>query len=227
MTLTLTQLPLMPWSKDVNADLADVDMMHRRVMSLLPAVASRTSRHDLDTLFRTHNTADGNVNLLIQSNHPLNLARLPQGYAEAARAKPLDVLFNNLKNGSIIKCNVVANPSYSSNIGEFAYIERSQRRGLTGENAHNDWWARKANTAGLTLHENTTIMQSVPAFKGERITTTPNGEPNHTDHIFHKAIYITSHATVYNADALRNAIRRGIGAGKSHGLGLLMVATQH
>jgi len=75
----LSRLILEPRSREVQRDLADIQKLHRRVMSGFPDHDSETARRAFGVLFRIESGPQG-VTLLVQSKCEPQWGKLPGGY---------------------------------------------------------------------------------------------------------------------------------------------------
>lgn len=209
MTLWLTRITPDPSSAQARADFAGAGAIHRRLMSLLPPEELGGSpRQAAGLLFRMEETRRGS-SILVQSARELDPSRLPDGYGSMER-RELSPLLDALVAGHPVRYRIVANPTKR--------IGRSELRGvkektipLRGSEAE-DWWRRRAHEHGL--EPRSLLSQDRPdatdGSRGRRIR--------------HAAVLFQGVGTVVDTEALRAAVERGIGRGKSHGCGLLSLA---
>ena len=221
MTLTLTKIVLSPRSRTVNLDLGDADAMHRRLMSLLPDSPSSTPRADAHLLYRVEETSYG-VHLLVQSAHDLDLAALPLGYALTTRTLHMDALLERLAEGTATRYSVVVNPTIAR-MDVTSGKSRGLRRALTDEADISAWWLRRSAQAGLGIDRSAVQYDTLTPVTGKRTAKSGEASPGATDSVHHHAVRIEGRATISAVTALRSALVNGIGAGKSYGLGLLLV----
>ncbi|WP_433501814.1 type I-E CRISPR-associated protein Cas6/Cse3/CasE (plasmid) [Sphaerimonospora sp. CA-214678] len=190
--------------RDVTRDLADPDQLHKRLMSLVPDDLGTDPRSRAGVLFRVEDTRTG-VQILVQTRMKPLLARLPDGYAEAA-VKELDGLLEQLQVGSLVRYRIAANPS--KRLGKNAGPDVGKIQALRGAAAE-QWWAQRAADNGMTVL--TVSAQS------QRDIRTKGG-------IRHAVVRFDGIATVTDADLARQSLLEGIGRGKSYGCGLLSLA---
>lgn len=221
MTLTLGKISLSPRSRTVNLDLGDADAMHRRVMSLLPDGLSRTPRADAHLLYRVEETPNG-VHLLVQAASHLDLAALPPGYALATRTLDLDAFLERLSEGTTTRYSIVVNPTVAR-VDPASGRSRGLRRALTDHADISDWWLRRSIKAGLEIDPSAIQYDTLTPVAGKRTAKAGEASAGTIDPVHHHAVRIEGRATITAATALRSALLKGIGAGKAHGLGLLLV----
>jgi len=209
MTLWLTRITPDPSSAQARADFAGAGAIHRRLMSLLPPEELGGSpRQAAGLLFRMEETRHGS-SLLVQSARELDPSRLPDGYGRM-ECRELSPLLDALATGQPVRYRIVANPTKR--------IGRSELRGvkektvpLRGPEAE-DWWRKRACEHGLE-------PQSLLSQDRPDVTDGSRGR-----RIRHAAVLFQGVGTVTDPEALRMAVERGIGRGKSHGCGMLSLA---
>jgi len=209
----LTRLSLDPTHRAVTADLADINSMHVRVMSLLPDNLGDSPRHTTQTLHRIDGASTGTPTLLVQTTSQINSDRLPRGYALHVDAIDLANLTGHLIAGTTVQYSLVGNPSKRIAHGPM----RGKRIGLHSHDAILTWWQRFAHRSGLALDVPTTRIDPAGTLTGRRSDSrTPMT-------VRHHASRISGLATITNTADITTALNVGIGPGKSHGLGLLTV----
>lgn len=209
MELWLTRIIPNPRSAEARSDLNGAGDLHRRLMRLLPPEDLGDSpRQASGLLFRIDESRAGTT-VLAQSALKLDPSRLPDSYGRTEH-RELSPLLAALTPGQAVRYRIVASPT--SRIG------RSTQRGikekttpLRGTEAE-DWWRKRAQDHGLEL-------QSL--ISHDRQDATDNSRRRR---IRHAAVLFQGISTVTDPDAVREAVRRGIGRGKSHGCGLLSLA---
>ncbi|SFE68085.1 CRISPR system Cascade subunit CasE [Actinopolyspora alba] len=204
-TAMLTQLRLNPRHPATGRELANVDGMHRRVMSLFPDSLGDNPRSEAGVLHRVeHNHAAAVV--LIQSTLTPDITRLPHGYANAAH-RELDPLLSGLESGTRIRYRIVANPTRVETTDD----GRKHRRQLSGDHALS-WWHRRAEEAGLDLES--AMLTREYQLVGDK--------PRHARRThYHGAAQFDGTATVTHPETIFRAVLDGIGRAKSYGCGML------
>ncbi|MFC7329877.1 type I-E CRISPR-associated protein Cas6/Cse3/CasE [Marinactinospora rubrisoli] len=209
MTLGLTRIVPNPRCAEARADLGDMGALHRRLMRLLPPTGlGPHPRQAADLLFRVEQTRAG-TSVLVQANRPLDTSGIPEGYG-TVDTRDLTPLLDCLAAGLLVRYRIVASPTRR--------IGGSKDRGKTEvttplRGAEADaWWRQRAEGHGLRLHSLVSLdrADAVDRSRGRRIR--------------HASVLFQGTAEVMDADALRSAVRTGIGRGKSHGCGLLSLA---
>lgn len=211
---SLTQIKVNPRSRHAQRDLGDSHGMHQRVMRLLPDGAGvEDLRARTSTLHRLDRFPDGSIHLLVQSGlDTLAVDTLPEGYAiTAPRTISLDPFHASLSVGERVRYAITVNPTKSISTPERG--ARSKRITLTGYDDVHQWWARKAEAAGVEL---VGLPRIDPAIQP---TGTRQGQS-----VRHRAFRIEGVARVGQPDLLRAALVSGIGRGRAYGLGLMTVA---
>jgi CRISPR system Cascade subunit CasE len=203
----LSKLILNERDRKVRSDLSNVHNMHRSIMQAFPNEQREKSRADWNILFRQE--PDSNV-ILVQSDAEIepDWSQLPQGYlVRAADVKPFNLQANHIKSGQIFQFRLKANPSKRDK-------DSSKLLGIFPEPEQIDWLNRKGTQYGFSI-------------KGVDVIQTPNvfglkAKDNPPIKIF-TALY-QGILQVENSNLLFEAIRQGIGRGRSYGCGLLSIA---
>ncbi|MFD9592079.1 type I-E CRISPR-associated protein Cas6/Cse3/CasE [Kitasatospora sp. NPDC059973] len=212
MSLWLTRIIPDQRSRDARRDAANAVDLHHRVMSLFPDdIATTEARRELGVLFRSETTPEGQQ-ILLQSNQPPDVARLPADYGHAA-TKSLAPLIDALRPGLTVRYRIAANPIRKPGRTSRELYGLSPVVPLRGA-AADDWWTRQAETAGLRVQ----TLHSTPldAARGARRSD--------QRHIKHDRVMFEGSAVIDNADLLRSRLGDGIGKGKAYGCGLLSIA---
>ncbi|WP_214109298.1 type I-E CRISPR-associated protein Cas6/Cse3/CasE [Acrocarpospora catenulata] len=190
--------------RDVNSDLADPDRLHKRMMQLVPDELGTNARSQAGVLFRIEDTRQG-VQLLAQSRMKPDLGRLPDGYGEMA-VRELDGLLRQLTTGLPVHYRIAANPS--KRLGRTASKDAGKIKALYGAAAE-EWWVTRAAAHGLAVTTVTSHSLQEIRAKGT---------------VRHAVVRFDGHGTVSDPYALRAAVLKGIGRGKTYGCGLLSLA---
>lgn len=229
MTTWLTRIVLNTDREDVRAEIRNAVAMHRRVMSLFPDVESLSdARSHFGVLHRIehsgatqsrHDRRIGSAVLLVQSNTEPTYDRLPADYSLRNESRNLAPLLEALKPGRHLRYRCDANPIRrpTQRTRELYQLETTVIA-LHGRHA-DDWWHRQAERAGLKIwtHES----HSVATARGK---TPDKKRPGKENNVRHHRVRFEGLAEVVAPDALRQALRSGIGKGKAYGAGLLTIA---
>lgn len=210
MTAWLIQIIPDPRRAEVRRDLADVVLLHKRVMSLVPDDLGADARALAGLLFRVEQTRTG-PRLLVQSRLRPDPTRLPAGYGRSA-CRPLEPLLDRLRPGMAVRYRLTANAAKRAG-------RTAQQPGkiipLRG-GAADDWWADRAGRVGLTLR--TLTASAFDDVTGRQPTKEGNAR------IRHALTRYDGVGVVTDPDTLRQAILDGVGRGKPYGAGLLSIA---
>ncbi|MGW9499074.1 type I-E CRISPR-associated protein Cas6/Cse3/CasE [Streptomyces prasinus] len=206
----LARIRLNPHSRAVQRDLRNATDMHRTLMRLVPDGLGGSPRQAAGLLYRLDVT-DTFSTLLVQATN-LDPTRLPDDYGHAD-VKDLTPVLNALQKGLAVHYRIVVNPVKTERLPLENKGQRGKRIALTGPDA-DQWWARRAHTAGL--HLTTALPTLVAAVHG-------SGD-NSTAAVQHHLVRYDGTATVTDPDALAEAVLVGIGRAKSYGAGLLSLA---
>lgn len=207
MTTWLTRILLDPRHAAVRRDLSDAIRLHQRAMSLMPDGLGDQARQQTGLLYRLDESRTG-THLLIQSSREPAFGKLPAGYGTVA-VRDIDPLLDALDKGVAVHYRLAANAS--KRLGRNAE-HPGKIVALRGEAAE-QWWALRAEQYGLAMRTITTLSQADAT--GRRDGHKP---------VKHAITRFDGQAVVADPDALRRAIRDGIGRGKSYGCGLLSLA---
>lgn len=195
-------------------DLADAGAVHRRVMSLVRDDLGEHARSAAGVLYRIEHTRAG-TRILAQTSIEPTLANLPDGYAHVSEPRSLHNLLAALQDGTSVMYRITANTSkrlpreYSGTDGK-----PGQVIALRSPEAIQAWWEQRAARNGLQVNAG-----AITTHDDIRARRAPG-----TAHAQHAATQFDGQATITDSDALKRAIRTGIGRGKSFGCGLLSVA---
>ncbi len=212
--LHLARLSLNPFSQEVRDDLKDRGSLHRRIQALFPDQLGPEPRAAARILFRLERT-ERSATVLIQSAIPINRNALPHDYTTAdIEYRELTPLLEWAQTGNAVQFRIDANPvrAVLPRLDPGQKPPRGKRVPLQGQDAV-DWWHRKAERAGLQPHTILDLEQPAATARregGRRIAL--------------RVTRFEGTATVTDPDALRDALREGIGQGRAYGLGLLSIA---
>ncbi|GHC86276.1 type I-E CRISPR-associated protein Cas6/Cse3/CasE [Nocardiopsis terrae] len=205
--------------------------LHRLVIGLaahsLGEERVESPRQRAGLLFRVEETRGAPV-LLVQSSGSLNADALGAGFGSMVE-RDLTPFLEGLEKGTEVRYRIAAAPSKrlgksdlnaerlgkrAERLGELAQPgKRTYTRPLFGEQAE-QWWRERAQRHGLDLSD-VVSSGAVPSLDQGR--TGKRGVRIHVTRF-------DGHAVVRDPDALREAVRNGIGRGKSFGCGMLSLA---
>jgi len=211
MSLYLSRIQLNPLYAPALKLAADPVALHRRILALLPCRQGSKPRTGLqprtaDVLFRVDETDSGPV-VLIQSFEPPDWTRLEVAQ-RALRQPPETKLFEPaFRPGQRLAFRLLARPCKRRD---------GRRWDLRTDEERLAWLARKAELAGVKVESVGLTILSLPAIKGDR----PRGQPGST----FAAVRFDGELLVAEPSRLEAAVRRGIGAQKAFGFGLLSLA---
>ncbi|MGK5551223.1 type I-E CRISPR-associated protein Cas6/Cse3/CasE [Actinomadura kijaniata] len=207
MTLWLTRILPDLGNRVAHHDLSDAIRLHKRIMSLLPDGLGDNARQQAGVLYRLEHTRIG-THLLVQTNLKPEIRKLPNGYG-AADVRDLGPLLRALDKGSLVRYRLAANAS--KRLGRTAE-HPGKIVALSGQAAE-QWWTGRAERYGLALRAMTSTSMADAV-----------GRHENTGLVKHAIVRFDGTALVTDPDALRAAVRDGIGRGKSYGCGLLSLA---
>lgn len=204
--LYLAKLDLNPRSRLVSGEIRNAKSLIDRMMGMFPDAPRQPNglwdRAGIGLLYRVDHGGESTAPaILLQAARQPDAALLPQDYGTLS-VKPLHGMLAGLATGEQVSFRITVNP-VTTPTGPGP----KRRRVMGGEEA-DAWWREQARRAGLDLIAHRATQQPTLATGKMRVVLRR----------------YDGHATVTDADALRTAIRNGIGAGKSYGAGLLTVA---
>jgi CRISPR system Cascade subunit CasE len=203
MTAWLTQIIPDYRNEYVRREARDAVAMHKRVMILVPDGLGDQARRQAGVLYRIEDTPRG-PRILIQTQVPPELGRLPAGYGQVA-TRDLGPLLDWLSPGAVVRYRITANTCKRKSHSTKVIALRGS--------AADEWWTSRAPGCGLTLHS------LLPRALDDAV-----GGPDRKNGIRHAQTRFDGVTAVADPGALRNAVLAGVGRGKSHGCGLLSIA---
>ncbi|EDY43248.1 type I-E CRISPR-associated protein Cas6/Cse3/CasE [Streptomyces sp. SPB074] len=207
----LTQIvPHTGLSAEATRDLRSAVNLHKRVMSLFPDDLGERARQQTGALFRFEEDATRGSRLLVQSVVTPDPTRLPARYG-AVRSTEITPLLQRLRPGVRVNYRLTGNATRTLSRDTTAG-RPNQVIPLHGADAE-EWWLRRAASAGLDIHKiHTTELDDAAGNRHDK------------QRIRHARTRFDGTATVTDPDALRTCVTTGIGRGKSYGCGLLSLA---
>ncbi|MFJ9554429.1 type I-E CRISPR-associated protein Cas6/Cse3/CasE [Nocardiopsis sp. NPDC101807] len=211
-------------SRRAQSSFTSAGELHRLVIGLasrdLGEERVESPRRRAGLLFRLEETRGAPV-LLVQSSGALDANALGEGFGSVAE-RDLTPFLEGLEKGEEVRYRIAAAPSKrlgkseknADRLGDRAKPGvRAYTRPLFGEQAE-QWWRERAERNGLDLLD-VSGTGAVPALDRGR-----SGKRGVRIHVTR----FDGYAVVRDPDALREAVRNGVGRGKSFGCGLLSLA---
>jgi CRISPR system Cascade subunit CasE len=223
--LWLSRLALDPRSGDVQRDLADCHALHRRLAGAALAGDQKSTNRLLYRVEPQHRGAE--LILLVQTSALPDWSALPPGYLrdtvfdlENPAQRRLDRDHAAISAGDRLRFRLRANPTrkIDTKTREDGSRSNGNRVPLTGEEAQAAWMMRKAEASGCRIVQ-TTVR---PDPLGSEATGRQR-RGSETRALTFAAVWFDGVMEVVDADALRSALRQGVGPGKAFGFGLLSV----
>ena len=213
----LSRLILNLRSAAVRKDLCNAQDLHRTIMSGFPQIEGGPARSELGVLFRLEATRLGLTEILVQSNDTPDWGRLPSDYQAApAAVRDMSSLVKTLSSGARFRFRLYANPTRQ--IARFdaeGRIRNSARVALRDEAARQEWLTRKAEQSGFRVIESQISEPATAKLIGH-----VRGESPRTV----EAVRYDGLLEIVDTALFERGLSKGIGPGKSYGLGLLSVA---
>lgn len=209
MNAWVTRIRLNVRSAEARRDLANVDLLHKRMMLLVADDLGDRARAESGLLFRVDQD-EYTPSIIVQTRTAPLTERLPDGYGHTD-VKDLGAMFDKLTRGRSVHYRITASASKRQPLNP-PPPPGSKKRGpvvpLRGAAAE-QWWRRQAEErAGL--HLATLISKAAGVASG-------NG-------IRHALTRFDGTAVIDDPEALTDAVLAGIGRGKPYGGGLLSLA---
>ncbi|WP_239647454.1 type I-E CRISPR-associated protein Cas6/Cse3/CasE [Nocardiopsis baichengensis] len=211
-------------SRDYRRDLADVQHMHRTLMSVFPEVVSGGSaRQENGLLWRLDRTDSGHV-LLVQSALEPNWGDLPSDYlAVPAETREMDSVFSAITPGRTLHFRCTANPTRVVRDPNDPKADRGRRVALHDEKSRLGWIARKGEQNGFVIPATSDGAMAVdvtplPPKIGYKSSSAGRNK------ITVSAAQYDGRLVVTDADAFVEAVRSGLGRAKAYGCGLISLA---
>ncbi|MGB8702914.1 MAG: type I-E CRISPR-associated protein Cas6/Cse3/CasE [Thermosynechococcaceae cyanobacterium] len=202
----LSKLVLNERDRKVRSDLGNAHNLHRSIMQAFPDENRTNSRSDWNVLFRQEPDSDV---ILVQSDADIepDWTQLPAGYLANHVAKPFDLQASQLKPGQIFQFRLKANPSKRDK-------QSGKLIGMFHRPDQEVWIARKGTQSGFKIE--TVDVIPTPKVYGERAKETA---PIQIFTVLYQGTLQVSDPTLFV-----EAIRQGVGRGRSYGCGLLSIA---
>jgi CRISPR system Cascade subunit CasE len=223
--LYLSRLRLEPRRFEVQRALADSQAMHTLLLTAFPATPAASPREALGILFRVEiEQASGVPVVLVQSAVQPDWRPLADVFRTGARpqVKETSGAYAAIGPGARLRFRLRANPTRRVPANRPGDKLAGKRVNLWRDEDRIAWIGRKLQDAGCELEARELHGQ-------EELTCTIRAEQTQRGaregrRLSHGAVVFDGILRVDDANALRAAIRTGIGAGKAYGFGLLSVA---
>ena len=230
----LSKLILNLKSRKVRSDISNCQNFHRSIMSAFPSTEGSDARHEMGILYRIEsNSKTGQYILLVQSQVMPDWSRLSPDYLLDPNPiiKTVDENFSGISEGDIFSFRLRVNPtkkvetSLKSDLKSTGTRKNGRREPLrtTGEKMR--WLSRKSQASGFELLTTHSISDNLDLFEnnegyisGEKI----KGESCHK--MIFSSVLFEGRLRVIDRSLFLEAIKNGIGSGKSYGFGLLSIA---
>jgi CRISPR system Cascade subunit CasE len=200
----LSQLVVNSHKQDVYRDLADAHKLHQRIMQGFPDEQHQQPRAEWNILYRQE--GDSSV-LLVQSDITPDWSRLPSGYLANHNTKSLALMLNQLEVGKQLQFRLKANPSKRDHLTRKII-------GLTKRSEQIEWLERQSARSGFKVLS--VDVMPTPDIYGRK-SKAPQPIKIFSV-LFQGALQIT------DVELFTQALRQGIGRGRSYGCGLLSIA---
>lgn len=212
MYLTHLQLPLA--HRAVQKLISNPYSMHQFLMSGLPFPAGRA----LYRIEPLSNDAKSAIVLVQTQQEPKWLVeRIPPNSKVATKA--VGAAFETLCNGQRLRFRLRANPTKKQ---KCEGKDQGRRVALVHEEDQLKWLARKGETCGFELAENSESKTPACVIRDDKelIAHKPGGAPPLT----YRSVLFEGTLKIRDVKAFRNTLFAGMGSGKAFGFGLLSVA---
>jgi CRISPR system Cascade subunit CasE len=214
----LTKLTINVRSREFRRDFADVNDLHRTIMSAYPDISEDTpARQAHGVLWRMEPGSTG-YHALVQSHTAPDWTRLPSGYTTTpAEVRSLQPVLDAVAPGRKLTFRLLANATRD--------IRPIELRGKSRRVAHHkpddqvDWLISKGEQHGFVI----------PTARDGRPDVAPSPVPRmagrkNTDTITIDAVRFDGHLVITDTTAFTHALVTGVGRAKAYGCGLLTLA---
>ena len=187
--------------REVRKDVADMNLLHKRVMKAFPEVEGDSPREQLGVLFRIDNN-NGELVVLVQSKMEPDWSTLDGGLLRS-EYKDIGPIYNKVvKEGAVFSFFLRGNPSVKK---RFSEDENPKRIGLYKEEEQRDWLAKRRG--GFEILSLTLIPEGMAATneRGLKFFSV----------MFQGVLRVT------DSEAFRRTLECGIGSGKAFGFGMM------
>lgn len=187
---------------EVRRAVADCQKMHQLITGLFG-----TARQKSNILYRTNFVAD-QLHLYLYASQPVEEAT-----SDRYRIVQRDITpwLEQLAAGQCWQFDLIASPSKKVSTER---QKNSQRRILRQPSQRQTWLERKAEQSGFTLCQVSEL---------EQIHVSGRHREEKGGTMYHDAYRYQGVLQIADADAFREALRKGIGSGKAYGFGMMVV----
>ena len=200
----LTKIDLSIGNRGIQRALGDCQELHRMVMGLF-----ETGRKDAGVLYRLRERGSERA-IYLYSARPVQKARLLPGMRFSGE-QDLSHWLQNMREGQIWQFDLLASPCKKvAREGK----SNSQRRVLRTIEERCGWLARKGEQNGFQL---ISLQELEGNQRSGRHTEERGGRMYLDSYHYQGALRVT------DAEQFREAVRNGVGPGKSYGLGMLLL----
>ena len=240
----LSKLILNPRHRNVRRDLADCQELHRRVLSAFEHIDAQDARAALCVLYRVETEArTGAITVLVQSAERPEWSCLPEQYlleedVETPPCKFIGDKYAMVEAGMRFRFRLRANPTrkIETKTGADGKKRNGKRVELRDEHRQLEWLERKSSQHGFRVRAVRAINEnkSIGNHASRRATSmTGSSAPvleNEIDkrerppRLTFASVLFEGELMVTNQEMFKEALRRGIGSGKSYGFGLLSIS---
>lgn len=221
----LSKLFIDPTSRHFRRDYADIQQMHRTVMSAFPDIDGDIPARQAHGVLWRLDAHDRGFLLYVQSHSKPDWMSLPAHYlTEPHQVRSLQPLFEALTGGRKFAFRLVANPTRAVPRSDKQQLQRAEagkraqprRVGLHTPQSQIDWLIQQGERHGFVI----------PAGRNGQPDVAPNsaysargkartGSPITIDHVRYDG-----HLVITDPERFAAAVRDGIGRAKAYGCGL-------
>ena len=203
--MLLTKIELSPQRREIQRALGDCQQLHRIVMGLFGS-----DRKSSGVLYRVREDSH-TLAVYLYSNRPVNRERLLPGMRFSGE-RDMTLWLDAMQDGQVWRFDLLASPTKKvMQDGE----KNSQRRILRTLEERCAWLARKGVQNGFHL-------LNCQELEGSQMIG--RHSPSRGGRMYLDQYHYQGALQITDANQFRNAVREGIGPGKSYGLGMLLLS---
>lgn len=225
----LSKLFIDPTSRHFRRDYADIQQMHRTVMSAFPDIDGETPARQAHGVLWRLDTHHRGFLLYVQSQTEPDWSSLPEHYlAQPHQLRGLQPLLEAISGGRKFAFHLVANPTRAVQRSDKEQLQRAEagktrqprRVSLHTPQSQIDWLIRQGERHGFVIpagRNGQPDLAPFPAYRTQGKAKTD--KPVTIDHVRYDG-----HLIITDPEQFTIAVRDGIGRAKAYGCGLISLS---